>query len=922
VVPLRRLIILFLLLSVVPLVLLAYSSIRLAGDAVSGEVEARVSATASNSAKLVQEELTALGALVESYAARPTLIAALQDRDPSVRQRSDLVFHLRSLRAREPGIYTTFLADPSGKLIDIVPATPAIVGKDYSFRDWYRGVTSTSRTYVSEAYKTDATGNPLVVAVATLVRGPGDGGSGREVLGILVAAYSLDHIQSISTSLASAQGVTLKVTDQRGTLLATPGATPDTLVSRSGDPRVAAALMGRSGVTELDTPDGRRLSAYAPISDLGWTVTVSVPADTAFAAVSKLRGTVVAIATGLGVALLLGFVFLFRTLRARQRAEAEAHRLAEINRAVLDATKDAIILLGPDGKIAVANAATGRIAEVFGVRPEGSFTELAAAVQSRVTDPDAYSASADLIVSDPEYEGVFEYEDAASGRSFQRYTAPVRDTGGELMGRIMTIREITAEREAERLKSELVATVSHELRTPLASILGFAELLVARDLDVDTRDRYLNTIYAEATRLTALVNDFLDLQRIEEGHFAVALEPFDLRDLLAQQVEVFSGQSSAHTVVLEAAAEPLAVLGERDRIAQVAGNLISNAIKYSPAGGRVAVSVAQSNGAVRVSVTDEGLGIPADEQRHIFQKFFRVDSADRRAIGGTGLGLALARDIVAAHGGRIGFESAEAKGSTFWFELPVAERKSSGRDGRVLVIEDDPAAASLLSEYLAADGYAVQVAATGEDGLARALADPPILVCLDIALPGKLDGWDVLARLKENPTTASVPVIVCTGRNGRHRAGALGAADFITKPFSRARLREAIRRILPEGQGSVLIVDDEDNVRRLVRETLRGDGFEFIEACDGEEALAAVAAHSPDAIVLDLVMPGLDGLAVLERLQADSATRSIPVIVLTAKRLSGAERQMLQQRAVALLEKSSYSVTELRRLVAQAVGLS
>jgi CheY-like chemotaxis protein len=488
------------------------------------------------------------------------------------------------------------------------------------------------------------------------------------------------------------------------------------------------------------------------------------------------------------------------------------------------------------------------------------------------------------------------------------------------------IREVTAEREAERLKSDLVATVSHELRTPLASVLGFTELLLERELDTETQARYLETIYNEARRLTTLINDFLDLQRIEEGSFTLALEPFELAPLLGEQVAVFSGQSEQHPIELDHPDERLSVVGERDRIAQVVGNLISNAIKYSPEGGQVKVEAERRNGSVRVAVRDCGLGIPADQQRKLFTKFFRVDTSDTREIGGTGLGLALVREIVEAHGGRVGFESEEGVGSTFWFELPSPVAQSGDanavapRNGRVLVVEDDPAAAALLSEYLVEDGFEVEVVATGEEGVARATADPPALVCLDVGLAGELDGWDVLVRLKSDARTQDVPVVICTARNGRERAGVLGASDFLTKPFSSKQLRATIGRLLPPSGGSVLVVDDDPAVRRLVVETLRAEGVELREAADGRAALKEIEERRPDALVLDLTLPELDGFAVLERLQADPALRTLPVVVLTGTKLSDDERAQLESQTLALLQKSFYSSEELRRLIGRALG--
>jgi two-component system sensor histidine kinase VicK len=622
----------------------------------------------------------------------------------------------------------------------------------------------------------------------------------------------------------------------------------------------------------------------------------------------------------------IGLIGITKDISERKRSEEELRRHAAINEAILESSADGIGMFDLDGRVVFANTAFERLAsDIIGepaelMRRQRTMGELGALVAERVTRSDEYQAGLQEIIADPQRDIMDEYELADSGRTFRRYSAPVRDAQGELIGRILTLREVTREREAEQLKSELVATVSHELRTPLASILGFAELLTRREVETETSARYLATIHSEAKRLTHLVDDFLDLQRIEENSFTLALEPFDLGEVLREQVELFAGQSEAHHVELDLPEEPSTLIGERDRIAQVVANLISNAIKYSPEGGPVTVEVDPRAGVTRVAVTDVGLGIPEDQQRKLFTKFFRVDTSDTREIGGTGLGLALCREIVETHGGRIGFESREGAGSTFWFELPRASRRNGASHRYVLVVEDDRAAASLMTEYLTGDGYDVEVAATGEEALAQVDERPPILICLDIALAGALDGWQVLSRLKANPATARIPVVVCTGRNGREEAAALGAADFITKPFSPERIREVVERLLPDGGGSVLIVDDEENVRGLIHETLKSHCADLREAGDGEEALAEIARRKPNVLVLDLIMPRLDGFAVLERINEDPDLRTIPIIVLTARRLSSGERRMLRERTVSLLAKSAYSAEELRQLVQGALA--
>jgi signal transduction histidine kinase len=225
-------------------------------------------------------------------------------------------------------------------------------------------------------------------------------------------------------------------------------------------------------------------------------------------------------------------------------------------------------------------------------------------------------------------------------------------------------------RESERLKAELISIVSHELRTPLASVLGFTSLLLQRDFDDAERRRYLGIIDAQSRRLAELLNDFLDAQRVEEGRLEMSFEPLDLASLLREQAQLFAGQSDAHQIRLDLDNEPFLIVGDRDRLGQVLANLLSNAIKYSPDGGVVELVGERENGVVRVQVRDEGRGIPRAEQPRIFTKFFRGD-AGASGIGGTGLGLALAREIVEAHGGHIGFKSEAGAGSTFWFEVPT-----------------------------------------------------------------------------------------------------------------------------------------------------------------------------------------------------------------------------------------------------------
>jgi signal transduction histidine kinase len=269
-------------------------------------------------------------------------------------------------------------------------------------------------------------------------------------------------------------------------------------------------------------------------------------------------------------------------------------------------------------------------------------------------------------------------------RTFNTMAASLERTLADLEERNRTLAE------SERVKGELVSNVSHELRTPLASVLGFSALMLDRDLPPDERRRYLEVIRTEAHRLAALLNDLLDLQRVEQEAIELRQEVVDVNGLLAAQVTLYSAQSEQHALRFEAAGEPLYIKGDRDRLAQVIGNLLSNGIKYSPEGGEVEVGAGRIGDEVTVWVRDQGLGIPREHQDRIFTKFFRGDVGRERGIAGTGLGLVLARQIIEAHGGEVGFESVEGVGSTFWIRLPAGTQDEAEVAERSLAAGDDP----------------------------------------------------------------------------------------------------------------------------------------------------------------------------------------------------------------------------------------
>lgn len=528
---------------------------------------------------------------------------------------------------------------------------------------------------------------------------------------------------------------------------------------------------------------------------------------------------------------------------------------------------------------------------------------------------------------------VASFEVPYTGRVYLVHTLPIRDKHGEIFAGMAMTQDITERKEAERLKDEFVSTVSHELRTPLTSLRGFAELMLTRDFPPEKRREFLTIIHSESVRLTNLINDFLDLQRIQSGRQTYQFDRIEVAPLLQESLAVFRRENGKHAFRL-AVSDPLPVVrADAARVRQVLANLLSNAVKFSPHGGTITVGAQREGAHVMVWVADQGVGIPPEALPKLFGKFFRVDNTEARSIGGTGLGLALVKDIIEAHGGRVWVESEPGKGSTFFFTLPRAEPvapvQAIPQQGAVaeapdiVLVEDDPAYARLLQEHFLSAGLRVTTTARAEEALDLVRRAAPRLVLTDIHLAGRLDGWDLLVELKNDPTVRAIPVlIISSSAEASVRGLALAGADYLLKPVGpdpNGFLQAIRQRLVTLSGRRVLVADDDMIFRRRVKRWLVAEGVTVEEATDGREALACIAQRVPDLLLLDLLMPEVDGFEVLRQLRTDKRAMNLPVLVVTGKDLGADEKTYLKQKLATLVSKKEASLDYFARVIGQVL---
>jgi signal transduction histidine kinase/CheY-like chemotaxis protein len=512
---------------------------------------------------------------------------------------------------------------------------------------------------------------------------------------------------------------------------------------------------------------------------------------------------------------------------------------------------------------------------------------------------------------------------------------------------------------ANAAKSTFLASMSHELRTPLTAIIGFSEMLLAETQAEGRKEQAedLTRINDSATHLLGLINDILDLSKVEAGKMELHLETFDVAKLVADVRDTIQPLVAKKTnrLIVDCPVDIGAMRADLTKVRQALLNLLSNANKFTEEGeitlrvwkeeGKMqnAESGQRANGAsilhssfclLHFLVTDTGIGMTPEQVSRLFQAFTQADSSTARKYGGTGLGLAITRQFCELMGGRVEVQSEPGKGSTFTLLLPaevasarphaaIAEAPATAAASNgpcILVIDDDSNVRRLIERTLKDEGYSLRFAANAQDGLRLAREIRPAAITLDVMMP-ETDGWSVLSSLKADPELARIPVIMVTIVGEKELGFALGASEYLIKPIDRGQLVLVLKRYLSgQPDGPVLIVEDDANLREMLRRTLEAEDWPVAEAEHGRAALESIRARRPAVVLLDLMMPVMDGFELLAELRQNEDWRTIPVVVITAMDLSLSDRRRLAGLTQRIVAKGAYVPAELAREIRSLIA--
>jgi PAS domain S-box-containing protein len=678
---------------------------------------------------------------------------------------------------------------------------------------------------------------------------------------------------------------------------------------------------------------------------------------------------------------IIGYLLIGTDNTARKQIEEERKKLDQrlrdqhfYTRSLIESNIDALMTTDPRGIISDVNkqmeALTGCTRdELIGAPFKNYFTDPQRAEagisrvlnEGKVTNYELTAKARDGKETVVSYNATTFHD---RDRSLQGVFAAARDMT-ELKRFEDTLKQKNIELEdASRMKSEFLANMSHELRTPLNAIIGFSEVLrdgLMGEMS-DQQRNFIGDIFSSGKHLLSLINDILDLSKVEAGKMMLDLEPVPIASLCANSLSIIREKAATRHIrlAMEAADDLGSILADPRKVKQVLYNLLSNAVKFTVDGGQVTLradrvtraDVGHVSGAwpsrnltladstftdfLRISVTDSGIGISADGMQRLFRPFSQIDSGLARKFEGTGLGLAMVKQLAELHCGAVAVESAVGEGSRFTVWLPVRETEHESASAKAmtpvprqdhagartaLVIEDDEKSAELIRVQLEAEGFSVLHASTAEEALTLVVLQPLALITLDIMLPN-MDGWEFLSRLKQVPDLGRIPVVIISIVADRNKGFALGAAAVMQKPISRQELYESLVDlgmfpVSRERALKVLIVDDDAKAVELIAVRMLGLATTVLRAYGGVEAIESARKERPDLIVLDLMMPEVNGFDVVEAMQLQPGTANIPILVVTAKQLTAEDRRRLNGSVTAIMEKAEFDrdhfVAEIRR---------
>ncbi|MBD2494717.1 response regulator [Nostoc sp. FACHB-280] len=621
-------------------------------------------------------------------------------------------------------------------------------------------------------------------------------------------------------------------------------------------------------------------------------------------------------------------------LDKRQRIEEEL-RVSQVKLArILDIADDAIISIDSNQSITLFNQGAEKIfgytaQEVIGQKLDIllplRFTQ---AHRQHVSD---FGKSANLARRMGERRELFGKR--KDGSEFPAEASISKLNMGEEVYYTVILRDVTERKQVERMKDEFVSVVSHELRTPLTSIHGSLGMLTSGLLKADSEQgkRLLQIAIDSSDRLVRLINDILDIERIESGKVKMAREICDLDELVQSAVNIIQPLANKQGVQLAISSLSVMLWADPDRIVQTLTNLLSNAIKFSASEATVWLEIQQQQNEVLLTVKDTGRGIPEDKLESIFERFQQVDSSDSRNHDGTGLGLAICKSIVQQHGGRIWVESTLGEGSTFYFTLPVYQAPQITDVGQptphcslpvaysplVLVCDDDPDISNELETLLQKGGYRVVTVATGKEAIATASIQQPDVILLDLLMP-EMNGWQTMAILKERADTQHIPIVICSVYQSETNGKPItDFADWVSKPVQESYLLQSLKQVVakPSKRARILIVEDDNDLAQLLITLFERHDIETCLAQTGREAIHLSQELHPDLLILDLILPESDGFVVIDWLRQHNHLCTMPVVVYSAKDLDESERQRLKLGYTEFLTKGRVTTQEFEQRV-------